>query len=286
MKTLTRKTVAVLLAASSFLGLSAKTTITSWDFGTTATTTDPAVGTGTFSLIGGTSYDPDKTGIDSGVATESGILGATESGLGYAVINFPTQGTSEKTAGIQVNVSTVGYQNIKFTADVRHGNKCANTTVLQYTVNGTDWVDATTYVASVTDDTWFLRSFDFTSIADVNNNANFAVRFVSAFQSGTSTYMPSNTTSVYATNKGYRFDNLEIQGDAITSVVNDAKTSTWKLVGTTLSFGETTSADIEVYSLSGLKVATYAPTSSVELNLTSGMYIVKVADSVKKVIVK
>lgn len=290
MKTIEKKITLALVSACLSLNLLAQTTIASWDFGTTATTTTPSVGSGTFSLIGGTAYDPDKTGFAPGVATSVGVLETTAtasvSGWGYTAITFPAQGKNSKTAGIQINLSTVGYQNITFSADVRHGNKCANTTVLQYTVNGTDWVDATTYVASVTNDTWFLRTYDFSSISAVNNNAKFAIRFVSAFASGTSSYAPSNSTSSYDVAKGYRFDNIVFKGNAINSSVDDTKTISWKQCGNKIVFGEELSDVIRVYDLSGNLVLTQSPTKELNLNYPKGIYFVKVADAVKKIILK
>ncbi len=296
MKTLTKKSVAVLLAAASFLGLSAQTTIASWDFENASVS--PSVGTGTVSGIGGvTTEDKIDKGIDAGHTTAAGVLEADLETAGYKVdgyyaydvTGFPEQGTNEKTAGIQIDVSTAGYEDITVSVDMRHGNKCANTIVLQYTTDGSTWLDAVTFdKASISDDTWFLRSYDFSSISDVDDNSSFAVRVVSAFDVDSAKYVMSgqDDTKTYDPAKGYRFDNIVVSGTAITTAVDEAITADWTLVGTTLSFGETTTADIEVYNMSGLKVATYAPASFVDLNLASGMYIVKVADSVKKVIIK
>lgn len=285
MKALLKKTFLTIFTALFSYAVFAQTTIVNWDFGTTTTSTVPAIGTGTLSLIGGTTYDPDKTGVDVGVATVNGTLTPTETGWGYTIITFPNQGTNNKTAGIQFNMSTVGYENIKFTVDVRHGNKCANTMALQYTVNGgIDWIDATTFTANITDDTWYHRTYDFSSNTAVNNNANFAVRLVSSFQESTSTYMPSNTTSTYATNKGYRFDNVGITGDLLTDD-NITFANMWKVLDNTIMFGDITPDNIEVYDLLGNKLIETIPTSEITLSLNKGIYIIKVGSAVKKIVI-
>lgn len=289
MKTALRKTIATTIATLLVVSASAQTTIVSWDFekGTTAA----ASGTGSIAGIGGASTSVDASkGITAGTATSAGVLESTITPAGYcfSTTNFPTQSTSNKTAGIQITASTAGYKNITLTMDMRHGNKCANTAVVQYTTDGSTWNDATTYTASITDDTWFLRTFDFSGISEVNNNANFAVRVVSSFASGTSAYATSNPTSTaYDVTKGYRFDNVTLKGTEISSGIEEATAGNdCKLSGNVLTFGSTTKSSIEIYSVSGLKVASFAPDSEVALNLPQGVYIVKTGSFTKKIFVK
>jgi hypothetical protein len=215
---------------------------------------------------------------------ESGI---TLTGYCFSTVNYPTQGTSSKTAGIQINASTSGYKNIIFTMDMRHGNKCANTAVLQYTTDGATWNDATSYVTIVSNDTWFLRSYDFSSLTEVNDNANFAIRVVSSFASGTSAYAASNSSSSYDLTKGYRFDNISLKGTVITSSdIELVSSNSWKLSGKELSFGSVTKSNIEVYNLIGIKVAVSEPASQITLPLSQGFYIVKVGNITKKIFIK
>jgi uncharacterized protein len=289
MKTSLKKTITTAIFSILVLGATAQTTIDSWDFefGTTTATT----GKGTIVGIGGvtTSVDASK-GITAGTSTTSGVLesNVTLSGYTFSTVTYPAQSTSSKTAGIQITASTSGYKNILFTMDMRHGNKCANTVVLQYTTDGSTWNDATSYVASITDDTWFLRSYDFSSLTAVNNNANFAIRIVSSFASGTSAYATSNPSSSYSydVTKGYRFDNISLKGTAISAGVEEASVNSWNLAGNVLSFGSVTKSNIEVYNLIGTKVASSAPASQITLPLSQGFYIVKVGTLTKKIFIK
>lgn len=265
----------------------AQTTIASWDF--EKGTTSPVHGSGTITAIGSITSTVDASkGTTSGSSTSGGVLETTLTLSGYALstVNYPTQGTSEKTAGVQIALSTETYKNIILTFDARHGNKCSNTMVLQYTTNGTDWIDATSFLVSITNDTWFLRTYDFTSISSVNNNANFAIRLVSAFASGTSVYSPSNSTSTYDTTKGYRFDNITFTGTPITSGLKSAQTINWKQYGRTLKFETKTSNDIEIINANGVTIKKFIPSSEVTLDLPKGIYIVKVGEASKKIILQ
>ena len=66
----------------------------------------PSSGSGTASLLNG-----DHRDLSSGTYSDpAGAPGAANSG--WNTTSYPPQGTSNKTAGVQFNVSTLGYQNI------------------------------------------------------------------------------------------------------------------------------------------------------------------------------
>lgn len=209
-----------MVIALALFGLSVTTlpaqTITQWNFDDQ--TTNPSTGTGTAELIGGTT------------ATYAGGLPST--GKGWNTATYPAQGTASGTAGTQYNVSTVGWGQINVSWDQRHSNTSANRIRLQYTLNGTNWVDfvasdanagninTTTTVTAGFDngryiaddgDKWFNRSANLSSITGANNNPNFAIRIVSEFADG-SNYAAAKTTSSYATTGTWRFDNVTISG--------------------------------------------------------------------------
>ncbi|MDR3705040.1 MAG: T9SS type A sorting domain-containing protein [Paludibacteraceae bacterium] len=288
MKISLKRTITTTIISILVLSATAQTTIVSWGF--ESGSTSAATGTGTIAGIGGVTTSVDATkGITTGTSTTSGVLESslTLTGYCFSTINYPAQGTPSKTAGIQINASTSGYKDIIFTMDMRHGNKCANTAVLQYTTDGSSWNDATSYVTIVNNDTWFLRSYDFSSLTEVNNNANFAIRVVSSFASGTSAYAASNSSSSYDVTKGYRFDNISLKGTEITSSeIETVSSNSWKLSGKVLNFGSVTQNKIEVYNLIGIKVASSEPVSQITLPLSQGFYIVKVGTLTKKIFIK
>ncbi|HEX8877882.1 MAG TPA: hypothetical protein VF777_14125 [Phycisphaerales bacterium] len=196
-----QKLVALAIAGTALSAQAA--VITQWDFESSNLT--PLIGAGTASLVGGTT------------ATFAGGFGGSVAG--WNTTNYPASGSGNKSAGVQFAVSTALYQNIKVSYNHRHSNTSANTNVLQYTINGTTWIDAATFTftpaASGTGDTWYSRSFDFTGFAGVDNNALFAIRVVSGFDSSTGNYRASRSTSSYAGTGTYRFDNVTIEGTAI-----------------------------------------------------------------------
>jgi len=94
------------------VGLSsqAQILITKWDFN--AANLTPSTGSGTLSVSNGTT------------ATFSG--GFDDENAGWRTANYPTQGQGNLSAGIQVQISTVGKVGITLSYAVRHGLESAN----------------------------------------------------------------------------------------------------------------------------------------------------------------
>lgn len=294
--TITLASVSLLMSANSSID-----TLAAWNFEDSISTV--TVGNGTLSTIGGVTAElKDGKGIYAGHTTSEGILEETLEDDGYKpdtsnafyaldLTDFPDDDKDEKTAGMQLLVPTSGYGDISIQFDMRHGNKCANTVVLQYTTDGATWLDADTFVVSISDDTWFLRSFDFSAISEVDDNDNFGIRVVSAFATGTTAYQASNPEKDYKDSKGYRFDNILISGSAIEDQGIETAEETivesqWKLINRTLYFGEMTDNVICVYDITGKTVVTYSPAESVVLNQSKGIYIVRVGNDVQKIFLR
>jgi len=195
--------VASLFAASS---VAQAAIVVQWNFNSTiadgVTTTGletPSTGTGTLFTIGG---------VTSTFAAGAGSLDpVTSDDSGYQTTNYPAASVGNKTAGIQVNTSTLGLNDIIITWDQRHSNTSANTIRFQYTLDASVatplWVDGPQYTfapaATGTGDTWFNgRTADLSAVSAVNNNANFAFRVVTEFSPVTGGYLASRSTSTYA----------------------------------------------------------------------------------------
>lgn len=148
----------------------------------------------------GGSTDPETTNNDSGLQTTG----------------YPAQGANNKTAGIQALGSTVGYKDIVIKFDQRHSNTSSKYVQVQYTLNGTTWVDAPGGTFNATaGDTWYnARTVDLSSITGANNNANFGFRVGSAF-GPSNAYEASNSANTYAGSGTYRFDMVTISGTAV-----------------------------------------------------------------------
>jgi hypothetical protein len=171
-------------------------TITQWTFEGDVTT--PATGSGTATLVGGTTAT---------FATGNG------GGRGWNTTNYPAQGTDAKTRGVQFQVSTVGYENITLTFDHRHSGTAARTAVVQYSTNGTTFTDVFAYTTTA-HDTFFARSVDLSAVTAVDNQATVYLRILSDFTSG-GQYAPSNPSGTYGTGGTWRFDNVTVSGDAL-----------------------------------------------------------------------
>jgi len=193
-----------------------QTVIAHWDFNSvpsdasTSTGSNlPIAGTGTITNIGGVTNS-----YAAGTATDPN----TTDNTAYNSTTYPAQGLNPKTAGIQIDFSTVGLTNIALTFEQRMSNTAANTWVLQYTLDRTVgspvWTDAQTFTfvpaATGTGSVWYQRSYNFTSITGLNNNANAAFRIVSDFDPISGTYLASASTSSYGTGGTSRFDLVNI----------------------------------------------------------------------------
>jgi hypothetical protein len=223
MKTTLNKLSAI--AIGTFLSTAAFTTLTTaaqaatltqWNFnGSGLSTTSPATstGVGTASLIGGTTASFANGNADGG-STDPLVTGDQ----GWNVTTFPAQGTGDKTAGVQFNVSTLGFQNIIISFDQRHSNSAAKDVIFQYTTNGSIFTDFANFSATA-GDTWFnIRTVDLSSIAGVNDNANFGFRIVAAFAPSTSTYVQSDSVApitAYGSGGTNRFDMVTVSADPV-----------------------------------------------------------------------
>lgn len=204
-------------------GFNAQTVFALWNFNNF--TRNPQIGTGSLITIGGVTELWDRTGVNIGVSTPAGILEvpAMQTGVGFQTLNYPAQGTNPRTAGIQVNVSTLGFKNILFSVDMRQGGTSANKISLLYTVDGINWVRAVTYTTD-DNDSWYLRNFNFSNIPAVNNNSLFAIRLVTNFDDdviGSDVYVSVRTASGYLPTGPIRFDNVRFRGEALDAPEDD-----------------------------------------------------------------
>jgi hypothetical protein len=191
--------------------------LTQWNFNTPAPgdsnpatgTNLPSIGNGTVLRVGGTtgtfvtadeansaSTDPAPTLDDSSLETTT----------------YPEPTALNKSAGVQFNVSTVGKKNVSVSFDQYFSADSSKYSQFQYSTNGTTFLDFGTQVVGAVN-TWSNGNlFDLSSIADANNNSNFAFRIVSAFAPNAAGY--SGTSGTYATNALWRFDMATVNADA------------------------------------------------------------------------
>jgi hypothetical protein len=182
-------------------------------------TTNPSVGGGTASLIGGVM--PGTPNEFSTGSTNDPASSTDDSG--WQTTDYPAKETGNKTAGVQFNVSTVGYSNIVVRWDQRVTSTASKYYRLQYSTNGNTFLDCGTPVAMQaapsTQSYYEAQTNSLGSIGAVNNNPNFAFRIVSEFEqsaigSGTNDYVTVSNSN-YSASANVRFDYVTVFGTLI-----------------------------------------------------------------------
>lgn len=184
---------------------------TQWDFNDSDL--NPNTGTGTASLVGGTG----TRGFDSG----RGSTDTSGTNFAWNTNSYPTQGTNNKTAGVQFSTSTVGFENIIITWNQRNSGTASAYTQFQYSIDGSNFVDFNA-PSLAGGNTSFNNSnqVNLSSITTVNDNSNFAFRLVAAFDPNNNTsYTATNSGSNYNTGGTSRFDMVTINGDTYNPIL-------------------------------------------------------------------
>lgn len=212
----------------------AQSQIALWNYNTivgSPTTYNADLGVGTSSIVGTLTVAAAATGMDPIINNGCGAQNGVNPGA-WAFTAVP--GLTNESNGVQYNVSTVGYQNIKFTWDQRWSGTSTNTVRVKYTTDGIAWTDFvmtdqnTTYCNGVLDagrfqnngvgDQYRRISVDFVAIAAASNNPNFAVRVLAAHYQATGEFRQTSVATSIATAGTWRFDNVKVEGGANVSI--------------------------------------------------------------------
>lgn len=263
----------------------AQTTLAYWNF--EAQSTNATTGNGTIKTIGGASSNF-SAGINYGSSTEEGTNGTSSGTFGFQTTAYPSASSNSKSAGLEIQLSTQGYKDIKITFDARHSNGAANTQVLQYCVDEINWQIAKYYTTVNGADKWYLRSFDFSNLDSANNNPSFTIRIVSCFDTiNKSKYIATNPTSNYATNGTIRFDNIIISGESmVVSNTQNRHQETWKQIGNTIYWDGILKSKIKLYNLQGVLVAEYTQAKETNIKLKAGIYLLLTEQEKFKVVIR
>ncbi len=175
-------------------------------------------------------------GTASGVNVAAPFSGAVDAndGLGFTLhlppfswgtSTYPTNGNpaNNKTAGAQFTVSTVGAKNVKLSYETRGTATASKFERLQYTTDGSTWIDYPTTSSFGTVASQFIPfNYNFTGFPGVANNASFGVRIVSELQN-TATYGVSANTNYIGIANNYgasgtlTYDLVTFTAEAITN---------------------------------------------------------------------
>lgn len=193
----------LVLAAASVAGIANALVITHWNFNDD--TLNPQIGTGTASLVGGTT-GTFATGSPNDLGSPNRAWNTT---------TYPAQGQGSGTAGVQYKVSTAGYMNIKVKWDQRNSNTASRFLRMDYTTDGSTWNTGNVFELTAGGTFWQSFGEDFSSNSSVNNNADFAVRLVTVFEPGTGAYRATQDGSSYGTSGTIRYDLVTFEGDVV-----------------------------------------------------------------------
>jgi len=204
--------------------------LTQWDFNGQSSTTvpggssspTPSVGLGTASLVGGVTASF-ASGIVNGGSSDPVLTSPPN--FGWQTTTYAAQGAENGGRGVQFAVSTAGMTGVTYTFDVRHSNTSSRWIRFDYSVDGgMSWVQGTAGASTIFEgtsgDTWFNnRTVDLSTVAAVQNNANFRFRTVTIFGPAAgpfddnttyTSYSAANPTSTYATGGTLRWDMVTV----------------------------------------------------------------------------
>jgi hypothetical protein len=215
---LSMKSVVLAATVAAMSSLASAGVITQWNFNQAASTPVatalvPSTGAGTITAVGGVTL---ATSLSSGAANGGSSDPVTTSPPNYGLQTTTYATTApNRSAGIVYAVSTVGFQDISISYDLRHSNTSSRYEGVQYSLDGVNFVDIAIFDGNA-GDTWFNgRSVDLSSIAGVANNPNFAFKVASSFADGGSAYVASNPGSAFASGGTWRFDMVTVSGNVI-----------------------------------------------------------------------
>jgi hypothetical protein len=183
--------------------------VAQWNFNGTFDLVSPApsTGSGNASRLNGVS--------GASVTGSANDSGASPTNFAWNTSAYPPQGTSNKTSGVQFAVNTTGYTNIGVSWDTQDSNTGSRYTRLQYTTNGSTFID---YAVNTNTTSTTTKTNSFVGVPGVDNNPNFAIRVVTEWEftaigTGLNIYTNANApTGSYSPNGTIRYDLVTIWG--------------------------------------------------------------------------
>ncbi len=204
--------------ARLFLLTAQPTVIAQWNFNSAPADANTGTGTLSPSTGGGTATtDGVTTLFFGGSASDPANSGSDNSA--WSTASYQSQGTGNKTAGIVLTVSTAGKQNIVVNWDQRVSGSASKYYRLQYSTNGTSFLDFSSPVAMSAINTFEAKTNSLVGVPSVDNNTNFAFRIVAEFESSATGNANSNYVTTagagYTTGGTVRYDMMTISAETI-----------------------------------------------------------------------
>lgn len=192
--------------------LASADTLAAWNFNTD----DGSTGTGTLAASQGAGT---LSAVGGATAFFGGSFGSSDPAdfpldSAWSVGGYPDQGTASGTVGWSAMVSTLGYQSIQVSFDLRNQPSSNKWFRLDTTTDGGgSWVEGQSYGIADSDVWYNQATFDLSGAAGVNNNAQFGVRFVAVFKPGENFYEASEAG--YNGDFGVLYDMVQVSGEPV-----------------------------------------------------------------------
>lgn len=195
--------VVVLGAAAAFVSTATGEIITQWNFNNQSLA--PSIGSGTLGAVGG---------VSAGTFSQaSGSSDPLQPGFGWQTSAYPAQGQLSGKAGIEIRVSTLGWDDIVVRWDQRNSNTASRWAEVQYSWDGGVNFIPVQVFETTAGETWFNgRSASLAGLPGAAHNPELVVRIVSIFAPGTFAYQATNPGSNYSGAGSWRFDMVTIEG--------------------------------------------------------------------------
>ncbi|MFG6449009.1 PEP-CTERM sorting domain-containing protein [Roseateles sp. BYS180W] len=195
--------------------------ISQWNFNGASGTTAPSLGSGSAALIGTTATF--ASGNANGGSSDPDT---STSDWGWNLSGFASQGSGDLSRGAQFSISTVGWEQLSFSYDMRHSNTSARHEAVLVSTDGVTFTQVAQFSAVQQSDTWYnQRWVDLSTLAGAANNSQLQIRVVASFAPGTQGYDASTTGSSYSSTGTWRLDMVTLQGQ-VTAVPEPATYAT------------------------------------------------------------
>lgn len=277
-----KKIYILLLAISASVVLNAQATIiTEWNFNDQ--TTNPSVGEGTLSLIGGiTPWDNPSDDIPAGYSSGCNPVtllleeGTSTGNWAYNSTTYPAQGTNSDTAGFLFHTSTEGaVGEVSFIFNLRRSATASTYFSVFSSLDGASWDLIATESNLTTDFAAYGGPY---LVPNGTNAPQLYIKVVSSFAPGTNQY---GATGNYGEGGTIRLDNVRVFTGTL---LGTEEISTQPIVANTVWYNEAIfnaqgKTAIEVYNISGQKVKSFSGNETFKINvgdLAKGVYVVKI----------
>ena len=197
------------LALLATLATAGADIIAQWTFNDTnapATAPLPAAGASTASLIGGTT----ALYVAGATADQGGTNKA------WSIKGYPAKDVGNKTAGLQLNVSTVGYYDIALSWYQENTATASRYARLYYSLDGATFIERDV-IAIYKDSSYTNKIISLSAIPGATNNPLFGIRIATEFEStasgsGAASYVATKDGSTYSTGGAIHYDLVTVSG--------------------------------------------------------------------------